>query len=56
MGDVPFMNELETLVGNQFIAKHGACFNRHSNTTFCSNPCASGNNRKPLPHGASDLG
>ncbi|MEQ9406900.1 MAG: hypothetical protein RIK87_04205 [Fuerstiella sp.] len=38
MGDVPFVNALETLVGNQFIAKHVAFFNSYSNTTFYSNP------------------
>ena len=37
MGDVPFVNELETFVGNQFIAKHVAFFNPASNTTFYSN-------------------
>jgi len=38
MGDVPFVNELETFVGNQFIAKHVAFFNDSPNTTFYSNP------------------
>ena len=37
MGDVPFEDELETLVGNQFFPKHVAFFNCPSNTTFYSN-------------------
>ena len=39
-GGVPFVNELETLVGNQFIAKHDAFFNLSSNTTFHGSPKA----------------
>jgi hypothetical protein len=38
MGGVPFGNESETFVGNQFISKHAAFFNHPSNTTFYSNP------------------
>ena len=37
MGDVPFEDELENLVGNQFFPKHVAFFNCPSNTTFYSN-------------------
>ena len=40
MGDVPFEDELETLVGNQFFPKHVAFFNCPSNTTFYSNSFA----------------
>ncbi|MGB4739447.1 MAG: hypothetical protein WBH50_14715, partial [Fuerstiella sp.] len=39
--DVPFEDELETLVGNQFFPKHVAFFNCPSNTTFYSNSVGS---------------